>query len=101
MADDYTVSLQLIDDQGRKAAQSDTWPLDGAAPTSTWQPGERYHEQRELSIGSGTVPGVYNLHLIAYHVVDGEIQSLPIRRKGRPSNLMIDLTHIQLTPVSK
>lgn len=99
MPGDYTVSLQLIDEQWRKAAQSDAWPLDGAAPTSTWMPDETYREQRALTVAPDVVPGVYDLRLAAYHVVEGEIVHLPTYNKSNtlPAD-MITLTGIQIQP---
>jgi hypothetical protein len=40
MERNYTVSAQLIDAAQRKAAQRDSPPLEGAAPTTTWKPME-------------------------------------------------------------
>ncbi|MBN2003433.1 MAG: glycosyltransferase family 39 protein [Anaerolineae bacterium] len=76
---DYTISVQLIDDQWRKAAQSDAWPLDGAAPTSSWQRGQTLTETRTLTIAADVVPGVYDLRLAVYRAgANGELEHLPI-----------------------
>ncbi len=79
VAGDYTISVQLIDDQWRKAAQSDAWPLDGAAPTSSWQPGQTLTEARALAIAADVAPGVYDLRLAVYRADEnGELEHLPI-----------------------
>ncbi len=76
---DYTISVQLIDDQWRKAAQSDAWPLDGAAPTSSWQRGQTLTETRALVIAADAAPGVYDLRLAVYRAGEnGDLEHLPI-----------------------
>ncbi len=76
---DYTISVQLIDDRWNKAAQSDTWPLDGAAPTSTWEPGQVLREIRALPIAPDAEAGFYDLRLAVYRAgEDGELEHRPI-----------------------
>lgn len=95
---DYTISVQLIDAQWRKAAQSDAWPLDGAAPTSSWQVGQIIEEPRVLNIAADAAPGVYNLQLAIYRVNDeGELEHLPIvwERGQMPAKTVV-LTRIRV-----
>jgi hypothetical protein len=74
----WTVSVQLIDDQWRKAAQSDAWPNNGETPTNTWRVGEEVVERRTLITGTDTPPGSYNLRLALYRPLeDGELVHLP------------------------
>jgi hypothetical protein len=76
---DYTVSVQLIDAQWRKAAQSDAWPQDGAAPTSTWQVGQTLQESRVLTLAPQAEPGAYDLRVVVYRVdEDGDLIHLPV-----------------------
>jgi len=93
---DYTISVQLIDEHWNKAAQSDAWPLNGAAPTSSWQVGQIIEEPRSLAIAADATPGVYNLQLAIYRVNDeGELEHLPIvwERGQMPAKTVV------LTPV--
>jgi len=77
--DNYTISVQIIDSQWRKAAQSDAWPLAGTAPTSSWQVGQTLEEIRVLAIASDAAAGSYDLRLAAYRMgEDGQLQHLPI-----------------------
>jgi hypothetical protein len=77
--DNFTVSVQLIDSQWRKAAQSDGWPRNGTAPTSTWQPGQRITEQRQMEIASDAVPNAYDLQIALYQINEsGELIHLPV-----------------------
>ena len=95
---DYTISAQLIDAHWNKAAQSDAWPLDGAAPTSSWQVGQIIEEPRALAIAVDAAPGVYNLQLAIYRVNDaGELEHLPIvwERGQMPAKTVI-LTRVRV-----
>ena len=79
MQQDYTISVQLIDDQWHKAAQADSWPLEGSAPTSSWKVGQRLTEERVLNIASDASAKVYDLRLSAYHhTEEGTLKQLPI-----------------------
>lgn len=95
---DYTISVQLIDAQWNKAAQSDAWPLDGAAPTSTWQVGQTIEEARALAIAADVTPGVYNLQLAIYRVnAAGELEHLPIVwEKGQMPAKTVVLTRVRV-----
>ncbi|MCD6285016.1 MAG: glycosyltransferase family 39 protein, partial [Anaerolineae bacterium] len=95
---DYTVSVQLIDDQWNKAGQSDAWPLDGQRPTTSWQPGELITESRVLTIAPNTPPGAYKLRLALYRPTpEGELEHLPVSqsREGMPSKA-IELTTLRV-----
>jgi hypothetical protein len=95
---DYTISVQLIDPQWNKAAQSDAWPLDGAAPTSSWQVGQLIEEPRALNIAADVTPGVYNLQLAIYRVnAAGELEHLPIVwEKGQMPAKTVVLTRVRV-----
>lgn len=87
VAYDYTVSVQIIDSRWQKAAQSDTWPLDGQRPTTSWSVGETITETRSLTIHPEAVPGAYDLRLTLYRATDeGKLEHLPIslRREDMP-----------------
>jgi len=95
---DYTISVQLIDAQWNKAAQSDAWPLDGAAPTFSWQVGQTIDEPRALDIAADVTPGVYNLQLAIYRVnAEGELEHLPIVwEKGQMPARTVVLTRVRV-----
>ena len=95
----YTISTQLIDPAQRKAAQHDGWPLDGAAPTTIWKPGEMIVEARALTIFPDTPPGAYDLRVAVYLLEDGEIVHLPvISQKGEMLSSHILLTRVRVQP---
>ncbi|MBN1249571.1 MAG: glycosyltransferase family 39 protein, partial [Anaerolineae bacterium] len=89
---DYTVSVQVIDSQWNKAAQSDAWPLDGRRPTSSWSPGDEIQEIRALTIDPNAVPGAYDLRIALYRVVpNGSLEHLPVSvsREGMPAKTLV------------
>jgi len=97
MDTNYTISTQLIDPAQRKAAQHDGWPLDGAAPTTIWEPGEVVVDTRTLTIFPDTPPGAYDLRVAVYLLEDGEIVHLPvISQKGEMLSSHILLTRVRV-----
>ncbi|HOC22490.1 MAG TPA: glycosyltransferase family 39 protein [Anaerolineae bacterium] len=98
MERDYTVSVQLIDGQWRKAAQWDAWPLDGAAPTSTWWQGQTLEETRVLTVTEDAIPGVYDLRLAVYSAQEGRIAHLPVRQERyQTAETHVVLTRVRVT----
>ncbi len=91
----YTVSVQFVNSDWVKAAQQDTWPVGGTAPTSTWQPGVLIEDAYSLTIAD-VPPGVYDVRLTVYRFDEqGGIVTLPtIPEGGR-----MQATHVVLTRV--
>lgn len=56
---DYTVFVQLLDADGHLVAQHDGMPEGGAAPTTTWAPGEVIEDLHLLSLPSDLKNGIY------------------------------------------
>ncbi len=98
MDENYTISAQLIDSAQRKAAQLDSWPQDGAAPTATWQPGQVVTDTRLLTIASDALPGVYDVRIVVYHVPRDEIVHLPVIRPGEMLASHVVLTRVRVMP---
>ena len=100
METNYTVSTQLIDPAQRKAAQLDGWPQDGAAPTSTWEPGELVVDTRTLTIFPDTPPGAYDLQVTVYvFEEDEQLAHLPvISQKGEMLSSHVLLTRVRVQP---
>ncbi|HXF61404.1 MAG TPA: hypothetical protein VNK95_07295, partial [Caldilineaceae bacterium] len=57
----YTVFTQLFDPSGALVAQQDNWPVQGLAPTDTWQPGALVRDPYTLAIPADAAPGRYRL----------------------------------------
>ncbi len=96
MSVNYAISAQIVNEAQVKAAQKDSWPQDGAAPTSTWQPGQVVEDPRPLTIAPEAAPGVYRLRVAVYRVDEaGELHLLPII----PTGGRLQTDHLLLTPV--
>ncbi len=80
MDTDYTVFVQLLDSTGQVVAQVDLPPLAGAAPTTTWLPGEILTDPYTLTLPTDLPPGDYRLITGLYHAATGE--RLPLASGG-------------------
>lgn len=61
MTQDYTLFLQLVDEQSTIVAQNDGEPQGGQYPTSLWAVGEIVADQRTLTLPKDIAPGRYRL----------------------------------------
>ncbi len=66
MEEDYVVFVHLLREQDQIWARVDSQPLDGAAPTSMWQPGWIIEDRYELTTGLDTPPGAYQIEVGLY-----------------------------------
>ena len=82
LAEDLVVSLQLLDAQGKLAAQTDAPPLEGRYPTSQWPRGDLVADSRSLAIPAGAAPGQYELRAIVYRYPSLERLRLPADQGG-------------------
>lgn len=99
MENNYTISAQLIDDSQRKAAQHDSWPLDGAAPTAAWQPGEAMTDTIPLVTFPDAAAGPYDVRIAVYLHQEGKIKHLPVTPPGgRMQASHVTLTQVRVTP---
>lgn len=62
----YKVSLQLVDEAGRIAAQHDAVPAGWARPTTGWLPGEVVLDRHELLLPDDLAPGPHRLLVVVY-----------------------------------
>jgi 4-amino-4-deoxy-L-arabinose transferase-like glycosyltransferase len=94
----YSISTQFVDALQVKAAQKDAWPLDGAAPTSIWKPGEVIEERRELTVFEGALPGVYDVYVTAYPADDPQELLVVTPPGGRLQTNHVVLTTVRVLP---
>ena len=66
MREDYTVFLQVLNEQDQIVGQVDAWPLQGTFPTSQWQPGQIVNDPYEIQLQSDLPPGTYRLQVGLY-----------------------------------
>jgi hypothetical protein len=71
---DYSISLAVLDPQGRLIAQADGPPSapDTPGQTSNWQPGFYYEDFRRIQLQRGLREGRYVLVVTVYQWWDGE-----------------------------
>jgi hypothetical protein len=95
----YTVSAQYVDAGQRKAAQQDGWPSNGAAPTSSWEPGQTLVDTHAMAIYPDAAPGVYNVRVVVYASEDGQIEHLPtVAADGQMQATHVVLTTVRVLP---
>ncbi len=78
---DYRVSLRLAAPDGKLVWQRDGDPVDGYAPTPTWQPGQTIIDRRGLLLPGGLAPGAYMLSIVVYDPATG--QALEVEGGGQ------------------
>ncbi|MGD8965948.1 MAG: DUF2142 domain-containing protein [Anaerolineae bacterium] len=99
MEHNYTVSAQLVDPAQRKAAQHDSWPLDGNAPTATWTPAQPVVDGIPLTIFPDAPARPYSVRIAVYRHQGGEIVHVPVTPPGgRMQASHITLTTVRVTP---
>jgi hypothetical protein len=72
MEEDYTVFTHVLGEENRIWAQKDSWPKNGDAPTSTWEPGQTIADEYGLVIYPDTPPDVYDVEIGFYLAETGE-----------------------------
>jgi 4-amino-4-deoxy-L-arabinose transferase-like glycosyltransferase len=65
METSYSVFAQVVGGQDRWS-WNNGWPVEGLAPTFTWEPGQLIEDVRELRIGETTPPGLYDMEVGMY-----------------------------------
>ncbi len=92
MARRYTVSVQLLDEQGQIAAQTDAEPGQGQRPTTGWLPPEIITDVYVLATPTTARLGAYDLQVVVYDPRTGE--RLPLN----PVDTALLLQKIELQP---
>ena len=72
MKENYTVFTHVLGEQNRIWAQEDSWPMDGDAPTSTWEPGQIIVDEYKLTVRKDTPPDVYDVEIGLYLADTGQ-----------------------------
>jgi hypothetical protein len=68
----YTVFTQLLNANGQIVAQQDNIPVQGLAPTNTWQPGAVIRDPYRLAIPADLPPGAYRL-IVGFYDAGGRL----------------------------
>lgn len=77
-------------------AQHDSWPLDGAAPTALWQPGQLFTDVRKLTLKPDTAPGIYDIEVGLYNERGDRLQL--VLADGRLTDNFVYLAKIRVLP---
>jgi len=95
MGENYSVFTHLLDAQGERVTQADSWPQQGAAPTSGWQPGSTIRDEYDLKVPANAPLGVYTLSTGVYLAATGERLSV-LDAGGQPQTDHLVLTQIRV-----
>lgn len=74
--EDYTVFIQLLDENDKIMGQIDAWPLQGTYPTSQWQVGENVDDPYLMQLSEELGDGEHRL-LIGYYLL-ADLRRLPV-----------------------
>ena len=72
MAEDYTVFVHLVDEEGTIWGQHDSQPVNGYYPTSFWDQDEIVKDKHNFVVGEDTPPGEYRIEVGMYRLADGQ-----------------------------
>jgi arabinofuranosyltransferase len=86
LENDYDVFIHLIDESGNLVAQVDRQPLNGLAPTSSWQTGDLIRDPIELPSVAELAAGEYDVVAGLYLRETG--QRLPVNGADAPDNAL-------------
>jgi hypothetical protein len=95
LGQDYTVTLQLLDEAGQLVAQVDQPPLGGAYPTRSWAPGQPVVDLYELPLPQPLPAGRYRLAVGLYELES--LARLPVT-EGETVGPGADLAVLQRLP---
>jgi hypothetical protein len=76
LEEDYTVFVQVLNEQDQIVGQTDSWPLQGTYPTSAWQVGEVLNDPYVVQLDPELPAGNYRLIVGFYRLAD--FQRLPV-----------------------
>ncbi|PJF39102.1 MAG: hypothetical protein CUN55_15305, partial [Phototrophicales bacterium] len=86
---DYTLSVQVVTQEGAVVAQVDSMPIGGFERTSTWEAGASYRDARGIELPQDIRAGEYNIQVIVYYWED--LSRLPVvdETRGIDGDLLI------------
>ncbi|MGB1250675.1 MAG: DUF2723 domain-containing protein [Candidatus Promineifilaceae bacterium] len=74
--EDYTVFVQILDQNDQIVGQVDSWPVQGTYPTSQWQVGETITDPYKIQLSADLPQGSYHLIVGLYNLRD--LRRLPV-----------------------
>ncbi len=97
MEESYTVFAHVLGEGTQVWAIGDGVPVNGLAPTFTWQPGQVVEDAHDLTIGETTPPGVYDVEVGLYLLQTGRRLRL-LADDGFPLDTRVFLSKIRVVP---
>jgi len=99
VARDYTVFVHAVGPDGRVWGQSDMWPAQGYAPTTTWVAGEIIADEHVLMLDAGAPSGTYGLYIGLYDARDGLRAALYVGDERVPEDrALLTTVDVQASP---
>ena len=83
MDQDYTVFIQVLNDQDQIVGQVDAWPLQGTLPTSQWTPGQTITDPYLVQLNNNLPSGTYRL-LIGWYLLADARRLAVLNNEGNP-----------------
>jgi len=90
---DYTVFTHLLWPDGQLLAGSDSQPVSGTRPTTTWAPGELILDRYALLIPPDTPPGAYAVQIGLYDLLTSA--RLTLAQPGAPDHLILGTIRVR------
>lgn len=97
MSVNYSIFTHVRGEGESLWASSDAWPQQGAAPTSTWTPGQTVPDAYTLTLSSDIPPGVYDIEIGVYNAETGERLQV-ITPDGRLTSDYVYLSKVRVAP---
>src|SRR5690606_37020370 len=94
LTDTYQLSIQVLDANGVLVAQRDTPPLNGASPTTAWQPDSAYDDRIGVPLPADLPAGRYTVNLIVYSLET--LERLPVETDSGAASDALRIADLQL-----
>ena len=69
--EDYSVFVHVVGPEGGTWTQSDAWPAQGSAPTSSWVAGQVIEDVHAMALPAEAPPGRYTIYVGLYDAESG------------------------------
>ncbi|MCR4408062.1 MAG: glycosyltransferase family 39 protein [Anaerolineae bacterium] len=103
MADDYTVFVNLLDQDGHLRGTGGGGALltdEAFPPTSTWTPGDVVDTEISVSLESGLPPGFYQL-VVVVSKLDQSKRLVVLDAQGAPAGIAYEVEEVEVLPASE
>jgi hypothetical protein len=99
LAQEFSTAIHLLDDQGRRYGQQDSFHPAGL-PTTRWQMAEYARDRHQIALWPGTPPGEYRLLVRVYERENGRLRPI-LNEIGQPVATEYELATVTVTPARR